>query len=227
MSLASSIASASSRNGTTTATGPKISSRDRAVGALDRAQHGRRVPVARAVGRAAADRHRRALGHERGDGLALAGRDQRAHLGRLVERVADLDRLDRLLERLHERVERRALDEDARARAAVLAGVAEHRARRGRRGGLDVGVGEHDVGGLAAQLERHALDRLRGARGDRPPDLGRAGERDLGDVGVLDEPLPAGAPGAGDDVDDALRDARRPARCARTRARSAASARRA
>ena len=98
-----------------------------AVVRVDRAQHGRREPEARPVGRRAADRHRRAVGHEGGDRLALAGRDQRAHLGRLVERVADPDRLDVLLERLHERVERRALDEDARARAAVLAGVAEHR----------------------------------------------------------------------------------------------------
>ena len=55
-----------------------------------------------------------------------------------------------------------ALDEDARARAAVLPGVAEHGAGRGRRGGRDVGVGEHDVGRLAAELERDALDR-------RPP----------------------------------------------------------
>ena len=61
--------------------------------------------------------------------------------------------------------------------------------RRRRRGRLEVGVGEDDVGRLAAELERHALDRLRGARGDRAADLGRAGERDLGDVGVLDEPL--------------------------------------
>ena len=103
-----------------------------AVVVVDRAEHRRREPEAGAVGRAAADRHRRVVRHERGHGLALALRDQRAHLGGLVERVADPDRLDRLLEHLHEAVERRALDEDARARAAVLAGVAEHRARRGR-----------------------------------------------------------------------------------------------
>ena len=41
------------------------------------------------------------------------------------------------------------------------------------------------------------------------PDLGRAGEGDLGHIGVLDQALPAGAPGADDDVDDALRQARR------------------
>ena len=82
---------------------------------------------------------------------------------------------------------RRALDQDPRARAAVLAGVAEHRRRRRGRGGLEVGVGEDDVRRLAAELERHPLDRLRGAGGDPAADLGRAGERDLGDVGVLDQ----------------------------------------
>ena len=69
---------------------------------------------------------------------------------------------------------------------------------------LEVGVGEDDVRALAAQLERDALDRRRRARRDRAPDLGRAGEGDLGHVGVVDEPLAALAARAGDDLDDAL-----------------------
>ena len=89
MSLASATASASSSKGMTQATGPKISSRAGAVVVGDRRQHGRREPVAGAVGGAAADRHRGVVGDEGGDGLALAGGDQRPHLGRLVERVAD------------------------------------------------------------------------------------------------------------------------------------------
>ena len=101
-----------------------------------------------------------------------------------------------------------ALDEDPRARAAVLAGVAEDRHRRRRGGRLDVGVGEDDVGRLAAQLQRHPLDRLRGAGGDPAADLGRAGEGDLGDVGVLDQPPAADAPRPGDDVQHALRQPR-------------------
>ena len=61
---------------------------------------------------------------------------------------------------------------------------------------LEVGVGEDDVGRLAAELERDALDRRRRRRAAIPrPDLGRAGEGDLGHVGVLDEPLPADRPG--------------------------------
>ena len=55
---------------------------------------------------------------------------------------------------------------------------------------LQVGVGEDHVGRLAAQLERDALDRLRRAGGDAAADLGRAGERDLGHVRVLDERSP-------------------------------------
>src|ERR1700742_2624246 len=46
----------------------------------DRGQDHRRKPVAVAVGGAAADRDRGALGDEGGDRVALAGRDQRAHL---------------------------------------------------------------------------------------------------------------------------------------------------
>ena len=53
---------------------------------------------------------------------------------------------------------------------------------------LEVGVGEDDVRGLAAQLEGDALDRARGAAHHLLPDLGRAREADLRHVRVLDEP---------------------------------------
>ncbi len=116
-------------------------------------------------------------------------------------------RLDRCLHQLEEAVQHRALDEDPRARAAVLAGVAEDGAGRARCRGLEVGVGEDHVRRLTAELERHALDRLRGARGDPAADLGRPSEGDLGDVRVGDEPLATLATGPGDDVEHALREA--------------------
>ena len=69
---------------------------------------------------------------------------------------------------------------------------------------VDRRVVEDDVRGLAAELEGELLvgagDRAR----DRLADLGRAGERDLVDAGVLDERA-AGLARAGDDVDDAGR----------------------
>ena len=212
----------------TAATGPKISSRAARSSLLDRAQHGRREPEARPVGRLAADRHRRVVGDERARparaGAALmsgpicvaSSSGSPTRTPPTASSSASMKRSSAL--RSHE---------DPRARAAVLAGVAEHRQRRRRRGPLEVGVGEDDVRALAAQLERDALDRRRRAGRDRAPDLGRAGEGDLGHVGVLDEPLRrTRGPGR-------RRPRRRPraarprARARRSAARSAASARRA
>ena len=55
-------------------------------------------------------------------------------------------------------VEGGALDVKPRAGAAALSGVTVDRAERPGRGGVEVGVGEHDVRALAAELERDALD---------------------------------------------------------------------
>ena len=57
----------------------------------------------------------------------------------------------------------------------------------GRRG--EVGVGEDDVGALAAELEGHPLHLVGAAGHDLLADLGRAGEADLADQRVGDEPL--------------------------------------
>ena len=199
----------------------------RPVGVRDRGQHRGREPVARSIRRRAADRDRRVIGHEGGDRLPLLGRDQRPHLRRLVERIAHPHRLNRPLERLQEAVDDRPLDQDPRARAAVLARVAEHGRRRRRGRSLEIGVGEHDVRRLAPQLQGDPLDRRRGPRGDPAPHLGRAGEGDLGHVGVLHQPPAADAARPGDHVQDALAEARRRARSAPAPRRSAASARRA
>ena len=80
------------------------------------------------------------------------------------------------------------------------------RSCRGRT--LEVGIGEDDVRGLAAELERHALDRPGGALHHAAADLGRAGEADLGDVGMLDQTLADLGALADDDLDDAFRNAR-------------------
>ena len=66
---------------------------------------------------------------------------------------------------------------------------------------VDRSVVEHDVGGLAAQLEGHLLVGAGDHLGDRAPDIGRAGEGHLVDV-VVGHQRPAGLAGAGHDVDD-------------------------
>ena len=71
---------------------------------------------------------------------------------------------------------------------------------------LEVGVGEDDVGRLAAELERDALDRRGGALHHRAAHLGRAGEADLRHVRMLDEAAADDRALADEDVDDALRD---------------------
>src|SRR5581483_5010091 len=124
----------------------------------------------------------------------------------VARRIADLYVAGRIDQQLGEAVVRAALDENARARAAVLAGIVEDGIRgRGSRF-LQVRVGEDDVGGLAAELERHALDRLRGALHDAPANLRAAREADLGDVRVLDEALADDGPLADEDVEDAFGD---------------------
>ncbi len=69
---------------------------------------------------------------------------------------------------------------------------------------VERGVVEDHVRGLPAELERQVLPGACELALDRFPDLGRAGERDLVDVWVLDESR-ARAAVAGDDVDDARR----------------------
>ena len=118
--------------------------------------------------------------------------------------IAHPPRGDGGLEQLEEPVVDAPLHQDAAARAAVLTGVVEHRARRRRRGLLEVGVGEHDVRGLAAEFERDGLERAGAAGRDIRPHLGRAGEHDLAHVGMRDEALPDDRARPGDDLEQAL-----------------------
>ncbi len=126
---------------------------------------------------------------ERADLVVVGARDQRAHVD-VVGRPSGAERGDGLDQPLDEVVVRTLLDEDATAGAAVLAGVVEHRAGRGRRGGVDIRVGEHDRRRLAAELERDALHGVRGTGEDGPADPRRAGEAHLADEWIGGERSP-------------------------------------
>ena len=81
----------------------------------------------------------------------------------------------------------RLVDEDPRAGHAVLALQEEGRHRDAGDGDIEIGVGEDDNGGFAAELERDLLHRLDSAAHDQLADLGRSGEGDLVDVRMRDQ----------------------------------------
>jgi hypothetical protein len=84
---------------------------------------------------------------------------------------------------------------------ADVAHLGEHRPVDGR---VEVGVGEDEEGGVAAQLHGDAENLLGGLFDELATDLGGAGEGQLACPGILEERFDegAGAP-AGDDVENA------------------------
>ena len=99
------------------------------------------------------------------------------------------------------------LDEQPRAGAADLAGIGEHRHRRARHRRVEIGIGEHDVGRLAAEFQRHALEIAGRRPDDRLAGDVRAGEGDLVDVRMRSQRGAGGLAIARHHVDDAGRDA--------------------
>ena len=186
-------------------TGPKTSSCAIVDGVLEPGDDGRRIEGV--LARLAPEHDLAALAaralDERVHPLLVRLRDERAHLGLGVERVAHLHAARLLGERVDEVVVDRLLDEDAGARLAALAGGVVDRPDRARDRRVEVGVREDEVRALAAELERQPLDRLGAEPHDLAARLRRAGERDLVDAGVLDEIGARRRTVAGDDVDRA------------------------
>src|SRR6266571_5159099 len=106
----------------------------------------------------------------------LRGRVDGAHVGVLVQRVADPQRRHPPLERVEYLVGHRLLDQQPGTRAAHVPLVEEDAVDDALDRLVDRSVVEHDVGGLPAQLQGQPFpgtgDRLR----DGAADLGRAGE---------------------------------------------------
>ena len=97
------------------------------------------------------------------------------------------------------------LDEEARPGAAHLSGTEEHAEEGPLHGGIEIGVAEDNVGRLAPELEGDALQCARRLAVNLLPHLGRAGEGDLVDQGMVDERAAGRRSEAGDDVDYAGR----------------------
>ena len=88
--------------------------------------------------------------------LGLA--DERAEVGRRIERVADPDRIEQLGRPGDERVVHAAVDVGPCRRGAILATVDEGASRRAARRGFDIGVRADDERGLATELQVDALE---------------------------------------------------------------------
>ena len=136
------------------------------------------------------------------DGRSL---DQRPEIGAVRETVADTQLFDRDLQALGELVIDALLHIDPVGADAGLAVVAELALDRAFDRRIQIGVVEHDEGGVAAQLHRAFHHLIGGLPQQRSAHLGRAGEGQLAHLGVLAELLADfGGGGRGDHREHAL-----------------------
>src|SRR4028119_2158754 len=98
--------------------------------------------------------------------------EERPDVRTLVHGVADPKGARPLHQPLHKLVGHRILDEQARSGDAALALVEVDAEEHAVQGVLEVRVGEHDVGGLASQLQRELLDVAGRCRHHFPADGG-------------------------------------------------------
>ena len=136
-----------------------------------------------------------------------AARVDGAHVGVLVERLADPQQLDPAPQPLQQLVGDPLLHQQPRAGAADVALVEEDAVDDALDRLVEGGVVEHHVGALAAELQRQPSAGPRELAPDGAPHAGGAGERHLVEPRVARQRL-AGRPRAGDDVDHARREPR-------------------
>ena len=110
---------------------------------------------------------------------APAAVDDRTHLHRGVEPVAELQRLRPRGEAVDEGVVQALVDEEAVGGDADLAGVGELGRHRDVQRRLEVGVVVDDERRVAAELHRHLLHGVGGVADHLLADAGRAGQRHL------------------------------------------------
>ena len=140
------------------------------------------------------------------DPVVLFFADERPHLGVAFERRTELDALGFFGHGFDEFGINLFFDQDAAAGGTDFALIDEHAEERAIHGGFPIGVGEENVRRFAAEFERDALERVRGALDDDFADSGAAGESDFVHVGMRDDSGAGGFAKAVDDVDDARRE---------------------
>ena len=132
--------------------------------------------------------------------------DLAAHLGVILPRHANLHLAERLARVLHELVVDVLVHEDAAAGAAYLALVEQDAQLDAVQHHVPLGVGEDDVGGLAAQLQRGRDKALGRCASDIAAHFGGTGEGQLADLRVVEDVLTRLRAAARDHVEHAGRD---------------------
>src|SRR6185312_5995142 len=135
--------------------------------------------------------------------------DLRALFGGRIEGIADAAFLGAGGAFLDELIVDLLLNENARPGAAALTVIKEEAEVGSFDRFVDIRIGEHDVGALAAELESDALQvRFRGGFHNEVADFGGTGEGDFIDIHVAGERAAGGGTKAREEIDDAFRKSR-------------------
>src|SRR5439155_10585376 len=140
-------------------------------------------------------------------GPPLRVADRGSHFRSGVETVPDAERLGTCDERIEELVVDPLVDHHAARGGAPLSGGAESTPYTSFNRELQIGVVHHDDDVFAAHFEVDFLERRRCLLRDRTADVGRTGKRNDADLFADDERFSDVAAAAGDEVDDAVREA--------------------
>src|ERR1700681_2296066 len=139
-------------------------------------------------------------------GLELGFVDGRAHLGTLIQAVANFQTLSAIHVALHEFGVHDFLHDDAAGGGAALAGGPEAAPEAAFDGKVEVGVVEHNHRIFPAELQGAMFETLGRSGADNASNRGGTSQRDGADVGMLHQrPAHLGTESA-DDVDHALGD---------------------
>ncbi len=137
--------------------------------------------------------------------IPLLPADHGADGGFRIARITAPDLSDGDLSQLFHFAEPAPRHQDARTGDACLPAVHEACPQSQRNGACQIGIVENDGGRLAAELECDAFHRVCAGAQDRLADCGRAGEGDLGHIGMTADLGADHVAAAGDDVEHAGR----------------------
>ena len=134
--------------------------------------------------------------------------NERSHLRIGILTGAELDLFGRGGHPFDHLIEMLLMNKQPRAGAAALAMIEEDRVRRTGDGRIEIGIFEHNIRRLAAELERDFLQVVGSGSHDQLAHFGRAGESDLVDIRMRGQRGAGRFAEAGDDIHHTIWNAR-------------------